>query len=132
MLLNLLTDARYALRLLLRRPAFTALAAFTLALGIGATTAIFSAVNPILFEPLPYPHSERVMMVWERDLDGGKSNVGFPTYSDIAKTSRSFEATAAIGSWSATITGRGEPENVNGQRVSYGFFRAGRCTCAGP
>jgi hypothetical protein len=62
---TLLTDLRYAARQLLRNPGFAPSASLTLALGIGASTAIFSAVNPILFEPLPYPHAGRIMMIWE-------------------------------------------------------------------
>lgn len=62
---TVLADLRYACRRLAHRPAFTTLTVGTLALGIGATTAIFSVVDPILFRPLPYPHSERVMTVWE-------------------------------------------------------------------
>ncbi|HVT41242.1 MAG TPA: ADOP family duplicated permease [Gemmatimonadaceae bacterium] len=120
---SLLGDLRYALRLLARRPGFTALATLTLALGIGATTAIFSVVNPILFESLPYPHSERIMMVWERNKDGTKDNVGFATFYDIARISRSFEAAAAMGSWSPTITGRDEPALLRGQRVSPTYFQ---------
>jgi putative ABC transport system permease protein len=119
---NLLGDLRYALRLLGRRPGFTALAAFTLALGIGATTAIFSVVNPILFESLPYPRADRLLMVWERTKDGTKDNVGWATFDDISRASRSFGATAAMGSWSPTMTGRAEPELLSGQRVSPTFF----------
>jgi len=62
---QLIQDLRYGLRSLRRAPGFTIVAALTLALGIGASTAIFSAVNPILFEPLPYPHADRVMMIWD-------------------------------------------------------------------
>ena len=62
---DLWQDFRYAARTLRQRPGFTAVGALTLALGIGASTAIFSAVNPILFEPLPYPHARRIMMIWD-------------------------------------------------------------------
>ena len=119
---NLLADLRHTLRLLGRAPAFTLIAVVTLALGIGATTAIFSVVNPVLFEPLPYPHSDRVVMVWERDLDGAASNTSFATYADVAQENRSFEAIAAVREWQATITGRAEPERLTGQRVSSTFF----------
>jgi putative ABC transport system permease protein len=119
---SLLGDLRYALRLLAHRPGFTTLAAFTLALGIGATTAIFSVVNPILFESLPYPGSERIMMVWERNKDGTKDNVGFATYDDINRANHSFEAAAVMGDWRATITGRDEPALLAGQRVSPTYF----------
>ncbi|MFI5311295.1 MAG: ADOP family duplicated permease [Gemmatimonadales bacterium] len=119
---SMLADLRYALRLLARRPSFTALAAFTLALGIGGTTAIFSVVNPILFETLPYPEAQRLMMVWERSKDGSKENVGYETFLDITRQSRSFESAAVMSSWQPTMTGRAEPELLNGQRVSATFF----------
>ena len=120
---TLFADLRYALRMLARRPGFTALATFTLALGIGATTAIFSAVNPILFEALPYPHAERLVMVWERNADGTHENVGWATANDIAQGNTSFEAVAAVGDWQATMTGRAEPERIDGQRVTSTYFR---------
>jgi hypothetical protein len=78
-----LGDLRFALRILARRPGFAVLAVITLALGIGATTAIFSAVYPILVAPLPYPHAERIAMVWEHEKDGSTSNVGWQTYDDL-------------------------------------------------
>ena len=119
---NLLGDLRYGVRMLARRPGFTAVAAFTLALGIGATTAIFSVVNPILFESLPYPDAQRLVMVWERNKDGTKDNVGWATFDDIVRSNTSFDAAAAIGSWEPTLTGRAEPERLEGQRVSPTFF----------
>jgi putative ABC transport system permease protein len=120
---NLLADLRYALRLTTRRPGFSALIVVTLALGVGATTAIFSAVYPILFAPLPYPQADRVVVVWERDLDGTESNVGYATFSDVARLSRSFTAVAAAGYWTPVITGGTAPERLSGQKVSSGFFR---------
>ena len=85
---NLLIDLRFALRMLARQPGFTAVVAITLALGIGATTAIFSAVYPILFAPLPYPDAEHIVMVWEtRAATGATSNVGYATFTDLAEQS---------------------------------------------
>ncbi|HET9982737.1 MAG TPA: ABC transporter permease [Longimicrobiales bacterium] len=120
---DLLRDVRLAARLLVRAPGFTVVAVLTLALGIGANTAIFSVVRPILFESLPYPGAERIVMVWERGLDGEKTNTGFATYADVARESRSFEAVAAVRDWLPTVTGRGEPERLDGQRVSWTYFR---------
>jgi putative ABC transport system permease protein len=120
---NLLADLRYALRLTARRPGFTALVVLTIALGIGATTAIFSAVYPILFAPLPYPQPQRVVLVWERDQDGAESRFGYATFTDVAQTSHSFDAIAASGFWAPTIIGGTAPERLPGQRVSAQFFQ---------
>lgn len=116
------SDLRFAWRMLLRRPAFTTLAVFTLALGIGATTAIFSAVNPILFESLPYPKADRLMMIWEGSDLADKSNIGYATYADILGKNRSFSSVAAVGYGTATMTGKGEPQFLVGQRVTPSFF----------
>lgn len=117
------SDLRFAARTLRLRPAFTLLTVLILALGIGATTAIFSAVYPILLAPLPYPDADRITMIWELQKDGSTENVGFTTYQEIADRSRSFEAIAAVGSYFGTITGGTEPERLVGQAVTESFFR---------
>ena len=116
-------DVRYALRQLRRNPGFAATAIVVLALGIGATTAIFSAVNPILFQPLPYPHSNQVMMIFEMRGSGSRLP-SFGSYQGVAERSRSFEAMAVMKPWQPAMVGSGEPELFEGQRVSAGFFRA--------
>jgi putative ABC transport system permease protein len=121
--MSVLADLRHAARVLARRPGFTTLAALTLAVGIGATTAIYSAVSPILFEPLPYPRPDRIVMVWERALDGTTTNTGFATYADLARDARSLDAIAALASWAPTMTGRAEPTRLEGERVSASYFR---------
>jgi len=103
---NLLIDLRFALRMLARQPGFTAVVAITLALGIGATTAIFSAVYPILFAPLPYPGADRMVMVWERGRDGTESNVGYSTFTDLSERSRSLASSAVKSRPSAGATPR--------------------------
>ena len=120
---TLLTDVRYAGRRLRAAPGFTAVALLTLALGIGAATAIFSAVKPVLFETLPYPHADRVMMIWERTPDGGRNGGTFGMYREIAARSRSFESVAVLRTWQPTVTGLDRPERLDGQRVSAGYFR---------
>jgi putative ABC transport system permease protein len=119
----LLADLRYAFRHLGRRTGFATLVIGTLALGIGATTAIFSAVYPILFAPLPYPHAERIVMVSERGKDGNSAGIGYATILDIRDMSHSFEGIAAITGWGPTLTERAEPEVLNGENVSFSFFR---------
>ncbi|MCI0404009.1 MAG: ABC transporter permease [Acidobacteria bacterium] len=115
-------DLRYGTRQLLRSPGFTAVAVLTLALGIGGATVIFSAVNPILFEPLPYPHPDRIMMVWDI-FESARSEVTFHTYREIAERNRSFDALAILEPWQPTMAGSAEPERLDGQSVSYGYFR---------
>jgi len=119
---NLGRDVVYALRQLRKSPGFAFTAILTLALGIGASTAIFSVVNPILFEPLPYPHANRIMMIWNT-YQGARSEIAFGTYHELAERSRSFEALAIFEPWQPAMTGGADPERLEGQSVSAGFFR---------
>jgi len=119
---TLLQDVRYGLRMLAKSPVFTAVAVITLALGIGASTAIFSTVNPILFEPLPYPHASRMMMIWDI-FQGSRSDVTFHTYRELLQRSRCFDAIAVMEPWQPTMTGPAEPERLDGQSVSASYFR---------
>jgi putative ABC transport system permease protein len=118
-----LQDFRYGLRQLRKNPGFTVTASFILALGIGASTAIFSAVSPILFESLPYPDAGRLMMVWESRDGVNTSFPSFGTYHGIAERTQSFEVLAAMKPWQPTMTTAAEPERIEGQRVTSGFFR---------
>lgn len=117
-----LADLRYAWRRLVSNPGFTAVCALTLALGIGASTAIFSAINPILFEPLPYPHADRIVMIWDI-FQGERSDVTFHTYRELKKRSHSFGEIAAYEGWQPTMTSAAEPERFDGQSVSWQYFR---------
>jgi putative ABC transport system permease protein len=132
-------DVRYGARQLLRNPGFAIVAVLTLALGIGATTAIFSAVNPVLFEPLPYPQAERVVMVWEaRGSDGGDQNPTYGSFYELtqradsaaaaapgaaAGAERPLEFAAVARPWQPALVGDAEPERVEGQRVTPDYFR---------
>ena len=118
-----LQDVRYAWRVLLKSPGFTAVAVVTLALGIGASTAIFSAVYPILFEPLPYPQAGRITTVWDFRPDGERLDVAFGTYRELAERNRVFDSVAVMKPWQPTLTGPTEPERLDGQRVSADYFR---------
>lgn len=120
---RLLADIRFSWRVMMRRKGMTMVAVLTLAIGTGASTAIFSAVYPILVRTLPYPDADRLMMIWERDGSGQRNNVGFQTFDDLARSARSFESMAAMGSMAVTMTTEGEPYPFVGQRVTPGFFR---------
>jgi putative ABC transport system permease protein len=121
---TLLADLHYAARQLLRNPGFAVVATLTVALGIGAATAIFSAVNPILFKPLPYPQEGRLMLIWEMRSDGSPRPVTFGTFHGLQERSRSFDAMAVMKPWQPAMIGTGQPERFEGQRVSADYFRA--------
>jgi hypothetical protein len=119
---TLVTDVRYALRRLRRSPSFTITAVVTLALGIGAATAVFSAVSPILLEPLPFPHASRLVTVNDRTDDGTPMPVTLGTFAEVRARSRAFESLAAADNWQPSITGTGDPERLKGQRVTASYF----------
>jgi putative ABC transport system permease protein len=116
------TDLRYAARRLRASPGFTTIALLTLGLGIGATTAIFSAVKPILFDRLPYPAADRLVMLREMRSDGAFNAGTFGMYRELAARSRSLDAIAVFRAWQPTNTGPHQPERFDGQRVSAGYF----------
>ncbi|HEX5235902.1 MAG TPA: ABC transporter permease [Silvibacterium sp.] len=116
------SDLRFAARQLRNHPGFTVVCILTLALGIGASTAIFSAINPILFKPLPYPHPGRVLMIWCTS-QGSRWEVSFGSYRELAARSHSFDATAIFEPWQPALTGASQPERLEGQSVSAEFFR---------
>jgi hypothetical protein len=96
---TLAADLHYAARQLVHNPGFALVTVGTLALGIGASTAIFSAVDPILFQPLPYPHAGRVMMIQEMQGDGSPVRPSFATFHGLSEGSRSFDAMAVMKPW---------------------------------
>jgi putative ABC transport system permease protein len=117
-------DLRYGARMLLKNPGFTLIAVITLALGIGANTAIFSVVNAVLLRPLPYPDSDRlVMLSTNAEKDGALGNTGYTTFVDWHERSQSFERMVVIRSWGGVLTGQGEPEVIRGLRVSADYFK---------
>src|SRR5262245_22714739 len=118
---TLLQDLRYGARMLLKNPGFTAIAVITLALGIGATTAIFSVVNAALLRPLPYPDAERLLTIEQSGTGAGE-----PKFLFWREHSQSFEAMAAysnFGGAGGDLSGGNEAESVRGLRVSEDFFR---------
>src|SRR6187455_201227 len=117
-----LSDIRHAARRIRRYPGHATVAALTLALGIGASTAIFSAVNPVLFQPLPYPDPQRLMLIWDGQ-GGSRLDVTFGTYRELIARNRSFNAMAVMRPMQPTLTGVAEPERLDGQYVSADYFR---------
>lgn len=125
---TLLKDLRYGFRGLLRRPGFTGIAVLTLALGIGANTAIFSVVNAVLLRPLPFKDPDRVVMLWGFLPRLAQSHDRLPSssgnFTSLQKDNHVFENLAAFRNWSWQSTGAGEPEQLQGVRVSADFFSA--------
>ncbi len=114
---------RYALRTLRRSPGFTAIALLTLALGIGANTAIFSFVSGVLLKPLPYRDPHSIVLVWEKPPGGDRNGISTLNYLDWKNQNTVFESIAAVSfGGSLTLTGAGEPEELQGSRVSAPFF----------
>ncbi len=123
---KLLSDARYAIRNLLRRPAFTLIAVVTLALGIGANTAIFSAVHALLLKPLPIPELDRVVAIWEKLPARGvlHNEVTVANYLDLKAQNQTFEQLALYRWWSPNLTGVEPPERLQGFLVTANLFDA--------
>ena len=118
----MLNDLRYAVRALRKSPGFTAVAVATLALGIGANSAIFSVVNTVVFHALPYPHAERLVRVQEKTQSFGYMDISYPNFLDWAAQNTVFENQALVRPESFTLMGAGEPERIKGVKVSSGLF----------
>jgi hypothetical protein len=113
-----LQDLRYCVRQLLHSPGFTAIAIITLALGVGATAAIFSFVNAVLLKPLPYPNPERIVSVAENFPGGGSNFISTLNFLDWERQNRCFQFLSAIAWDTVTLTDSGSPEELNVHRVS--------------
>jgi len=115
-------DVRYSLRVLGKNPGFAAIAILTLALGIGANTALFSVVNGVLLRPLPYPQSDRIVAISEKTANFDRSSISYPNFLDWRRSNSTFSSIAAYRSDDFSMTGSGEPERVRIGMVSAGFF----------
>ncbi|MGH7575415.1 MAG: ADOP family duplicated permease [Longimicrobiales bacterium] len=115
-------DLRYGLRTLVRSPGFTAAAVLTLALGIGATTAIFSVVDGVLLERLPYPQPDRIVRIFELERSGALSRVTDPNFADLRERNRSLRAMAQFRVATRSVSGGSEPARMSIAEVSGEFF----------
>jgi putative ABC transport system permease protein len=115
-------DLRYGARMLLKNPGVTAIAVLTLALGIGANTAIFSVVNAVMLRPLPYKNPDRLVSLWANVPEHGRWRVTPANFLDWKKQNTVFEDVAAFGAATMTLTGAGEPEQILGTKASAGYF----------
>ena len=122
---TLIQDFRYGLRMLRKSPGFTAVAVLTLALGMGANAAMFSVVEGILLAPLPYPQSDRVVVVWETNLHFTHNIwASYPNFQDWQRSARSFEQVAAMRWDDYDFTSPGAPEHLLGEGISSNFLPA--------
>jgi len=119
----MLSDLRYALRQLAKSPGFVAVAVFTLALGIGANTAIFSIVDAFLLKPLPYPESDRIVQVWEAPNTGGLAITSGGVFMDWQDHTTQLESIAAAHQADKNLTGDGEPVRISGLEVTADYLR---------
>jgi len=120
---SLFKDIRYGLRSLFKHPTFTAISIVTLALGIGANSAIFSVVNAVVLRPLPYQDSERLAMLWTTKDTNLEQPFSFADYNDLKSQAKSFSAIGAASPlWNFVLTGDGEPEPIQGLYVSASLF----------
>jgi putative ABC transport system permease protein len=116
---TVIQDLRYAIRALLKKPLFAAIAIITLALGIGANTAIFSVVNGVLLRPLPFSQPERLMMVYNTSGKEDQDSVTYPDFNDWRERNQSFAQLAAYSTRDFTVTGVGEPFRMRGAMITH-------------
>src|SRR5262245_566076 len=118
-------DLSYGARMLLKSPGFTLIAVLTLALGIGANTAIFSVVNGVLWSALPYPQPEQLAMVWmDNRRQGIREDItSYPNFQDWRNQNKTFQGMAGVRDFNVNLTGVGEPEEIRIATVSAGFFQ---------
>ena len=122
---QLIKDVRFAIRSLRKRPGFTAVVVLTLALGIGANTAIFSVVYSVLIKPLPFHRSDRIVLLWgdDREENDKRSQVSHPDVVDYRAQQTTFDSISTFNSWTPLISGSGEPARISGALVGDDYFR---------
>src|SRR5512133_1551165 len=118
-------DLRYAFRMLWKSPMVTVVAVLTLAIGIGATTAIFSVVNGALLRPMPYYQPQRLQLLWGNTVRAGvveRRGASYLDFRDWRDQSKSFEGMAVFGNSGFTLADKGDPERLTGEQVSATYF----------
>src|SRR5271166_164437 len=118
----LIDDIRFGLRMLRKSPAFTLVAVLTLALGIGANTALFSVVDGVLLNPLPFPHPEQLVTLHENKPNFENGSISYPNFLDWQKQNHTFSAMALYRATDFSLTGTGEAEQVQGEFITSDFF----------
>ncbi|MHB8412401.1 MAG: ABC transporter permease [Candidatus Acidiferrales bacterium] len=121
---TLLNDLRFAFRTLAKNPGFAFVAILTLALGIGASTAIFSVVDAVLLRALPYPNPQQIVRVWELGSRGNRMNLADPNFEDFRAQNRTLTALAEYDFVPSSVSGGSEPVRINIAEVSHDFFKA--------
>ncbi len=116
-------DLRFAARMLRKSPDFTSVAILTLALGIGASTSIFSVVDAVLLRPLPYPNPQQIVRVWEQSPDGHRINLADPNFDDFLAQNNTFDSLAVYGFGLSSVSGGSEPVRLDIAAVSRDFFK---------
>src|SRR5258706_14421982 len=119
---SLLQDVQYGFRMLVKSPAFSVIAILTLALGIGDNTAMFSVVNGVLLNPLPFHDSHQLVSMFEEIPNFKNGSISYPNFKDWQKMNRSFSAMAAYRAAGFNLSGSGEPDHLQGEMISAGFF----------
>ncbi len=119
---TLLQDIRYGIRMIATSPGFAAIVIITLALGIGANTALFSVVNGVLLNPLPYAQPDRLVAIYAKSKDFPQSSISYPNFLDWLRAQRTFSSMAAYREDQYNLTGMGEPERLKAEMISANFF----------
>ena len=115
-------DLRYGFRLLLKNPGFTVIAILTMALGIGVNTALFSVVNAVVLNPLPFPSPDRLVSLYTKTSEFNEGSISYPNFLDWQRMNRTLSTVAAYRGSDYSLTGIGQPEHLNGMMISADFF----------
>jgi predicted permease len=119
---TLLQDIRYGIRMLAKNPGFTVVAVLTLALGIGANTALFSVVNAVLLKALPFHQPDRLVALYQNKVQFQRASISYPNFLDWQRQNRTFDSMAAFRPDDFNLTGAGEAEHIRGEMISADFF----------